>query len=145
MSYPGNRNYMRLSISSIKSIICGHSLQSCQFLGEIIETRRLQGDIHFSCGVPASAETIQHNRFPTKEVDVRLPGKGNTNSHGARPVHLIITMKKWIQTNRLPIKNSLSLIVFRERKFYYTLALLLLLEAIKVRILNVRWLSVYLL
>ena len=25
-------------------------------------------------------------------VDVRLPGKGNSNSHGARPVHLIITM-----------------------------------------------------
>ena len=27
-------------------------------------------------------------------VDVRLPGKGNSNSHGARPVHLIITMIK---------------------------------------------------
>jgi len=26
------------------------------------------------------------------KVDVRLPGKGNSNSHGARPVHLIITM-----------------------------------------------------
>jgi len=23
---------------------------------------------------------------------VRLPGKGNSNSHGARPVHLIVTM-----------------------------------------------------
>jgi len=29
--------------------------------------------------------------FP-REVDVRLPGKGNSNSHGARPVHMIITM-----------------------------------------------------
>jgi len=29
------------------------------------------------------------------------------NSHGARPVHLIITMIKWIRTSRLPIKNSL--------------------------------------
>jgi len=27
-----------------------------------------------------------------RKVDVRLSGKGNSNSHGARPVHLIITM-----------------------------------------------------
>jgi len=33
--------------------------------------------------------------------------KGNSNSHGARPVHLIITMIKWIRTSRLSIKNSL--------------------------------------
>ena len=38
----------------------------------------------------------------------RLPGKGNSNSHGARPFHLIITMIKWIRTSRLSIKNSLS-------------------------------------
>jgi len=42
------------------------------------------------------------------KVDVRLPGKGNSNSHGPRPVHLIITMMKWIRTSRLSIKNSLS-------------------------------------
>ena len=41
-----------------------------------------------------------------RKVDVRLPGKGNSNSHGARPVHLIITMIKWIRTSRLSIKNS---------------------------------------
>ena len=34
--------------------------------------------------------------------------KGNSNSHGARPVHLIITMIKWIRTSRLSINNSLS-------------------------------------
>ena len=34
----------------------------------------------------------------TRKVDVRLPGKGNSDSHGARPVHLIITMIKWIRT-----------------------------------------------
>ena len=28
-----------------------------------------------------------------RKVDVRLPGKGNSNSHAARPVHPIITMK----------------------------------------------------
>ena len=42
-----------------------------------------------------------------RKVDVRLPGKGNSNCHGARPVHLIITMIKWIRTSRLSIKNSL--------------------------------------
>jgi len=46
---------------------------------------------------------------PTRKVDVRLPGKGNSNSHGARPVHLIITRIKWIRTSGLSIKNSLSL------------------------------------
>ena len=30
------------------------------------------------------------------------------NSHGARPVRLIMTMIKWIRTSRLSIKNSLS-------------------------------------
>jgi len=43
-----------------------------------------------------------------RKVDVRLPGQGNSNSHGARTVHLIITMIKWIWTSRLSIKNSLS-------------------------------------
>ena len=43
-----------------------------------------------------------------RKVDVRLPGKGNSNSHGTRPVHLIITMIKWIRTSGLSIKNSLS-------------------------------------
>ena len=46
---------------------------------------------------------MQHNR----KVDVRLPGKRNSTSHGARPVHLIITMIKWIRTSRLSINNSL--------------------------------------
>ena len=42
------------------------------------------------------------------EVDVRLPGKVDSNSHGARPVHLIITIIKWTRTSRLSINNSLS-------------------------------------
>jgi len=42
-----------------------------------------------------------------RKVDVRLHGKENSNSHGARPVHLIIAMIKWIRTSRLSIKNSL--------------------------------------
>ena len=41
-----------------------------------------------------------------------LDKKGNSNSHGARPVYLIITMIKWIRTNKLSIKNSLSLSLY---------------------------------
>ena len=31
---------------------------------------------------------------------------GNQNSHGARPVHRIISMITWIRTSRQSIKNS---------------------------------------
>ena len=44
----------------------------------------------------------------TKKVGLRLPGKGDLKSHGARPVHLIFSMINWTQTSRLAIKNSLS-------------------------------------
>jgi len=43
----------------------------------------------------------------SRKVDVRLPGKGDSYSHGARPVHLMITMVKWIRTSRLSM-NYLS-------------------------------------
>jgi len=56
--------------------------------------------------------TLRNEQIPpagrAKKVDVRLPEKGNSNSHGARPVHLIVTMIKWIRTSRLSIQNSLS-------------------------------------
>ena len=48
-----------------------------------------------------------HQHSPRK-VYIRLPGTGNSNSHGTRPVHQIISMIKWIRTSRLSIKNSLS-------------------------------------
>ena len=35
-------------------------------------------------------------------------GGWGSNSHGARPVHQIISVIKWIRTSRLSIKNSLS-------------------------------------
>ena len=44
----------------------------------------------------------------SRKVDVRLPGKGKSNSYDARPVHLIITRLQWIRTSRLSTKNSLS-------------------------------------
>jgi len=53
--------------------------------------------------------SLPREKFPlTRKVDVRLPEKGNSNSHGARPVCLIITMIQWIRTSRLSIKNSLA-------------------------------------
>jgi len=47
-----------------------------------------------------------HQILVPRKIDVRLPGKGNSNSHGARPVHLIITMIKWVRTSRLSIKTT---------------------------------------
>ena len=44
---------------------------------------------------------------PGQVEEVRLPGKGNSNSHGARPDHLFITMIKRIRTSRLSIKHFL--------------------------------------
>jgi len=43
-----------------------------------------------------------------REVDIRLPGKENSSSHGARPVRQIISMIKWTRVSRLSIKNCLS-------------------------------------
>jgi len=58
--------------------------------------------------VPSPLDSGTNGLLPPRKVDVRLPGKGNSNSHGAMPVHLIITMIKWIRTSTLSIKNSLS-------------------------------------
>ena len=51
---------------------------------------------------------LRANQEFMRKVDIRLPGKGFPNFHDAGPVHLIITMIKWIQTNRLSIKNFFS-------------------------------------
>jgi len=55
------------------------------------------------CGV------VQHSR------QQHLREEGNSHSYGARPVHLIIKMIKWIRTSRLSIQNPLSL---REGEFF---------------------------
>ena len=55
---------------------------------------------------PRDVRDRQRGGDPGK-VDVRLPGEGNSDSHGARPVHLIISTMKWIRTSRLSIKISL--------------------------------------
>ena len=40
----------------------------------------------------------------SRKVQKRLPGKENSNSHGARTVHQIISMIKWIRTSRFSMK-----------------------------------------
>jgi len=47
-------------------------------------------------------------RRTARKVNVRLPGQKNSDSHGARPVHLINTKIKWMWTSRLSMKKSLS-------------------------------------
>ena len=77
------------------------------------ESRKTIGLCHVlkwtaSVGIDFSKIKWLADKLTTRNVDVRLPGKGNSNSHGARPVHLLITMIKRIRTSRLSIKNSLS-------------------------------------
>jgi hypothetical protein len=48
------------------------------------------------------------------KVDIRLPGKGNSTSQGARPVEQNISIIKWIRTSRLSMKKSLSVVTHNE-------------------------------
>ena len=45
----------------------------------------------------------------TRKLDMRLSGKGNSSSHGARPVQPIISIITWIRTSGFLIKIYLSL------------------------------------
>ena len=58
------------------------------------------------CLGPWGSGDLSRQRSGCRKVDVRLPGRGNSNSHDARPVHLIITKIKW--TSRLSTHISLS-------------------------------------
>jgi len=97
----------RLSVSlSAGSLPCPYGIACCRVYalftkGYQKNTPVVRCVVSFS--PPRDADTA---RLPGK--DVRLPGKGNSNSHGARPVHRIITMIKWIRTSRLSMKKSLS-------------------------------------
>ena len=42
-----------------------------------------------------------HVQVAARKVALRLPGTGNANSHGARPVHQIMLMIKWAPTSWL--------------------------------------------
>jgi len=56
------------------------------------EERREAAVVAFLAVSALREHIIAQVRTPPRKVDVRLPGKGNSNSHGARPVYLIITM-----------------------------------------------------
>ena len=58
-------------------------------------------------GVQVEENISTHDAGAPRKVDARPPGKGNSNLHGARPVHLITTMIKWLRTSRLSAKKSL--------------------------------------
>ena len=81
--------------------------------------RRILGDIRLWASVPSTSSCLVSifrgtqgsgsSYIYSRKVDIRLPGKAKSNSHGARLVHLIITMIKWNRTSRLSINNYLSL------------------------------------
>jgi len=56
-----------------------------------------------------SKEKQKRDVLRPRKLDIGLPGKGNSSSHGARPVHRIISLIEWIRTSRLSIKNALPL------------------------------------
>jgi len=72
-------------------------------MSEVLDLEKM----HVLPGDPEAGSYIEqlqvHSR--PRKVDVRLPGKGSSNSHGAGPVHLIITMINLIRTSRWSIKN----------------------------------------
>jgi len=59
-------------------------------------------------GIGARAPRTPPGVLPRGLVDRRLPGKGNSNSHGAWPVHQFISRIMWIRNSRLSIALSLS-------------------------------------
>jgi len=57
---------------------------------------------------PPRSNTRESFRKRVRQIGVRLPGEGNSDSHGARQVHLIFTMIKMIRTSRMSLQNALS-------------------------------------
>jgi len=91
------------------AFIAAQEVIHCFWHSEIYYTNALLLLVGSTCVVMFVAQKqLIDTCMEIRKVDVRLPAKGNSNSHGARPVHLIITMIKWNRTSRLSIKNSLS-------------------------------------
>ena len=64
--------------------ISGFGFSGLRFWGNLVLTQPQLPQDHRSArvGLPALGFRVQ-----TRKVDDRLPGKGTSNSHGARPVH----------------------------------------------------------
>ena len=71
------------------------SVSRSQELTELHEAYAAAADLPVAPVDGMAALVMEKVRSPPRKVDVMLPGKWNSNSHGARPVHLIITMIKW--------------------------------------------------
>ena len=92
--FPGSLTSTFLQVKSV-------SMDTCQ-------THPRHGGAPAGCVSSGQGFYYEHDSPPTREVDTRLPKKGDSNSDSARPVHLIITMLKWIRNSRLSMKDSLS-------------------------------------
>ena len=58
-----------------------------------LESQLSDGHSAFTCTVQGLVV------MAPREIDIRLLGKGNSTSHGARPVHHIISMLKRIESS----------------------------------------------
>ena len=103
-TYWGIVNFRQVVWSHSSLSLCRSS--SCRARVPVPAAQRGEGPSTFGKRGQLSGEVVN-----TRKVDIRLPGKGDSNSHGAKPVHQIITTIKWIRTRRLSVKNSLSLVV----------------------------------
>ena len=84
--------------------VCRMNCVVCRLQCVVLTSRGVRGPAE----PPAGADQGVGSRLTSWKVDIRLPGEGNPNTNGARPVHHIISMMKCIRTSRLSIKNSLS-------------------------------------
>ena len=118
--------YPRCGLGAVGAVLepfCGHLSPKldrvpCKLTFEIPPRRTLGGECHHPAHCRGTTTPAGHTTDTclvffsihplkiTRMVDIRLPGKGDSNSHGARPVH---QKHRWIRTSRLSIKNSLSL------------------------------------
>ena len=71
--------------------------------------------MHFVGAERVGFRVVRTTKSPS-QVDTRLLGEQKSNSHGARPALRIISMIKWIWTNRSSIMNSFSRRVVKPNK-----------------------------
>jgi hypothetical protein len=91
------------STTAVMTSVCTRKLQVVAgFLRRVGEIR--------SADVCTSIDSRKDVSLFNRKLNVRLPGKGDSNSHGARPLHLIVTMMKWFRTSWF-VDKELSLYI----------------------------------
>ena len=109
--------YISLCLSFSFSSTCGFGLKNQGGLAD--------EHVHREHAFGARRPVLVWERVPVCKVDVRLPGKVDSNSHEAKPVRLIISMIEWIRTIRLSMKTSLCLHLGADRSSLFGSAYLL--------------------